>query len=155
MYRSVFGGITFGLHELGHILFLWAGRTMMFLGGSLTQIVAPLFAAWYLLLVQRDYFGFAVGGAWLSFSTWELATYVGDARAENLPVVGFSDQAEHDWNVLLGHWGILAWDTRLAALLRVAAFGIWLASTLLAAALCFGIWRAARSRQASASSHAP
>ena len=65
--RASSPAITLGVHELGHVLLFWAGSVVSIAGGSLAQIAAPL-AAVFLLGRQRDYFGVAVAGAWLSSS---------------------------------------------------------------------------------------
>lgn len=132
-YGSLFAGITFGIHELGHLLLSGAGRFLAIAGGSLAQIAAPA-AAGLLLLRQRDYFGVSVAGAWLAFSLYNLATYIGDARRQELPLLGFTEDPVHDWNALLSMLGILTWDSELAFLTRVAAFVVW------AASLAFGVW---------------
>ena len=132
-YGSLFAGITFGIHELGHLLLSWAGRFLAIAGGSLAQIAAPA-AAGLLLYRQRDYFGVTVAGAWLAFSLFNLATYVGDARRQELPLIGFTEDPVHDWNALLSMFGILSWDSALAFLTRAAAFLLWSAS------LAFGTW---------------
>jgi hypothetical protein len=134
-YSSLFGGITLGIHELGHVLLSWAGQFVSIAGGSLAQVAAPAAGAW-LLYRQRDYFGVAVAGAWEAFSLWNLATYVGDARTRALPLVGLVADPIHDWNWILGRLGILGADRTLAALTRLAAFSIWSASLLLGAWLC-------------------
>lgn len=136
VYASFFGGITLGIHELGHLLFAFGGRFLGTAGGSIAQVAAPAVAAW-LLYRQRDFFGVAVGGAWESFSLWNLAAYVGDARARDLPLVGFVPDPIHDWNWLLSTLGILSWDRGLAALIRIAAFSIWAASMALGGWLCW------------------
>ncbi len=144
-YGSLFSGITLGVHELGHVVFSPLGHWMGVAGGSLTQVLAPLAVA-YGFLRQRDYFAIAVAGAWESMSLSNLATYVADARAEELPLVSpFSGDPEHDWNFLLGSVRMLPYDTRLAAWVRIAAF------LLLAGSLYFGVKlcvRMARSRAA-------
>ncbi|MBI3204352.1 MAG: hypothetical protein HYZ29_22640 [Myxococcales bacterium] len=135
MYRSWFGGLTLVLHELGHLLFSAFGQTLMLLGGSLTQLAAPTLVAVYLLLFQRDWFGLSVGVSWLSFSTFELATYVDDANKNQLALVGMGDKVLHDWDTLLTQWhllnhcGTFAFALRaLATLAMVAAFALggWL-----------------------------
>lgn len=135
MYRSWFGGLTLVLHELGHLLFSAFGQTLMLLGGSLTQLAAPTLVAVYLLLFQRDWFGLTVGVSWLSFSTFELATYVDDANKNQLALVGMGDKVLHDWDTLLTQWhllnhcGTFAFALRaLATLAMVAAFALggWL-----------------------------
>lgn len=134
MYRSWFGGITLVLHEIGHLLFSMFGQTLMLLGGSLTQLAAPALVALYLLFFQRDWFGLVVGASWLSFSTFELATYVGDANKNQLPLVGFGDKVLHDWDTLLTGWHLLNHCDTFAAILRV------IATSLLAASVGFGGW---------------
>ena len=144
-YASLFGGITLGIHELGHVLFGFAGRFLGTVGGSIAQVAAPAAAAW-LLWWQRDYFGIAVGGAWEAFSLWNLATYVGDARARELPLVGLTADPVHDWNWLLSTMGILGWDRALAGLTRLAAFFIWAASMAFGGWIC---WKMAVARRSS------
>ncbi len=90
----LFGGVTFGIHELGHVIFSPLGEFMGIAGGSLAQVLAPLLAGLTFLFwqrdgePQRDYFALAVAGFWLSFSLHNLALYVGDARRQLLPLLG-------------------------------------------------------------------
>lgn len=141
LYRSWFGGITLVFHEMGHILFSMFGRTLMILGGTITQLFVPLAAAAYLLLRQRDYFGFAVGGSWLSFSFWEMATYVSDANKDALPLVGFGDNPEHDWGALLTDWHLLNDCDAFATGIRLFAFAVWAGSMILGGWLCVFMWK--------------
>ena len=87
---TMFSGITLAFHEMGHLLFAFAGHFICSLMGSGTQVLVPIIVI-ILFLRQPDYFGVAVGGFWLSFSLFELANYVADARAMELPLVGFTD----------------------------------------------------------------
>ena len=132
---SLFAGVNLGVHELGHVLFAFAGRFVGVAGGSLAQVAAPA-AAGALLWRQRDFFGLSVAGAWEAFSIWNLATYVGDARSRELPLLGLTAEPIHDWNYLLSRLGLLAWDRGLAGVLRLAAFLLWAASLLWGAWLC-------------------
>jgi hypothetical protein len=141
LYRSWFAGITLIVHEMGHVIFSGLGRTITILGGTIMQLFVPLAAAVYLLLRQRDYFGFAVCGAWLSFSMWDMATYVGDARREALPLVGFGDNPQHDWSALLTQWHVLNDAETYATAIRVGAFGCWALSMALGGWICYRIWR--------------
>lgn len=70
----------------------------------------------------------------LIFSLFELATYIGDARAMELPLVGFTSDPEHDWHYLLSTMGLLGADTFLAFLTRVAA------TVIGAVSLAFAVW---------------
>jgi len=51
-----------------------------------------------------------------------------------LPLVGFSDQPEHDWNYLLGAMHLLPMDHALAFAIRA------MAAILGAASLAFAVW---------------
>ena len=119
LYTSWFSGITLAFHEMGHIVFSPFGRTLMLLGGSIFQLLIPLSAGLYLVLRQRDYFGGAVGGAWLSYATWEMGTYMDDANKERLGLVGFSDNPEHDWSALFTGWHVLNHSHMIATVVRV------------------------------------
>jgi hypothetical protein len=140
-YRSWFAGLTLVLHEMGHVLFSPFGHTLGILGGSIVQLAAPLAAALYLLLRQRDWFGLGVGGAWLAFSTWELGAYLYDANKDELPLVGFSDQPEHDWGTLLTEWHLLNATDGIAAVVRVLGTGIWLGAMALVGWTLWLMWR--------------
>jgi len=130
---TIFCGITLAFHEMGHLLFAWAPHFVMSLMGSGMQVLIPI-VVMLIFRRQEDYFGVAVGGFWLSFSLFELALYVGDARAMELPLVGFSSDPEHDWHYLLGAMHMLPADHFFAFLIRFAAFVIG------AASITFAVW---------------
>lgn len=141
LYRSWFAGITLVVHEGGHLIFAAFGRTLMLLGGSLTQLLVPSFVAAYLLLKQRDWFGLTVGLGWLSCSTFELATYVADANKGQLPLVGMGDDVIHDWDALLTQWHLLNHCDTFALLLRLAAGLLGLSSSGLGGWLLWTVYR--------------
>jgi hypothetical protein len=133
-YWSIFSGIIFGSHEFGHLFFGFAGEFMTVAGGSLMQLLVPI-GAIVLLVARRDYFGASCAGCWLSFSLSNLAVYVGDAVAQELPLVSFSpDGGGHDWFYLLDHFGALGYDLKLAMMVRRASF------LVLAASFFWGAW---------------
>jgi hypothetical protein len=131
---TMFSGITLAFHEMGHLIFNFAGHFIGSLMGSGMQVLIPIIVIVLFYKQQNDFFGVAVGGFWLSFSLFELARYVGDARAMELPLVGFSDDPEHDWHYLLGAMHMLPLDTTFAFLIRVVAFAAG------AASLAFAVW---------------
>lgn len=141
---GLFAGITFGVHELGHLVFAAFGEFLTVLGGSLNQLLIPI-AAGLLLYRHRDYFGVTVAGAWVASSLMDLARYVGDARSFELDLVGFGEDSLHDWAWLLGRFGILQYDRVLAQVLRGAAALLLLASLLLGTWLCVRMRAATRS----------
>jgi len=137
---TMFSGITLAFHEMGHVIFNVAGHFIGSLMGSGTQVLIPIVVI-ILFYRQPDFFGMAVGGFWLSFSLFELARYVGDARAMELPLVGFTDDPEHDWHYLLSTTGLLGADTTLAFLIRLVATASGVAS------LAFAVWLLIRMAQ--------
>ncbi len=141
VYASWFGGLTFGLHELGHLLFGFLGEFMGIAGGSLTQIAAPVIAT-VILLYQRDYFGISVAGCWLSFSLYNLATYIGDAQAMQLPLVSVGGgDAYHDWEYLLVQAGLLEQDAKIALLTRGVGLVVLCVSWSWGAWICYRMMR--------------
>lgn len=144
MSSTMFSGITLAFHEMGHLLFAFAGHFICAFMGSGMQVLIPIIVI-ILFLRQPDYFGAAVGGFWLSFSLFELANYVADARAMELPLVGFTDDPEHDWHYLLSTTHLLQLDTTFGFLIRLAATLSGVASLALA---CWLLLVMARTRRA-------
>lgn len=136
---GLFAGITFGVHELGHMVFAFLGEFMGIAGGSLNQVLIPL-GAGALFYHYRDYFGISGAGAWLASSLLDLARYVADARSFDLDLVGLGEDPQHDWAYLLGRFDILGYDTRIAAVIRAIAL-VCLLGTLL-----YGAWLCSRMR---------
>lgn len=133
-YWSIFSAVIFGSHEFGHLFFAPFGEFMTVAGGSLMQLLVPLGAV-ALLVARRDWFGTAAAGCWLSFSLSNLAVYIGDAVAQELPLVSMSpDGGGHDWYYLLDHFNLLAYDLRFALLTRR------LSLVVLAASFVWGLW---------------
>lgn len=130
---GLFAGITFGVHEFGHLLFAFFGEFMAVLGGSLNQLLLPVATA-VLFWHYRDYFGIGVAGLWLGSSMLDLARYVADARVQELDLVGFGEDPQHDWSFLLSRMHALPYDTRIAGALRGLALLVLLLS------LGFGVW---------------
>ncbi len=126
LYSSLFGGINLGLHEMGHVLFGCGGEFIMIAGGTVLQCLAPLIAL-LMFLRQGDSFACTVAGIWESTNLYGVATYLGDARRQELPLVGLgSGDPIHDWHYLLSHLHLLAYDTFFAVLLRIlAAIILW------------------------------
>jgi len=139
---GVFSPLTLGLHELGHLLFGPFGMWISVAGGSIVQVAAPLASA-AMFLRQPDYFAIAVCGGWFGDSLFDMAFYMSDASTLERDVVTIGGQepiVPNDWNYLLGSVGLLLWDQRLAAAVRLCASAIYLASTIYGAIV---VWRIA------------
>ena len=142
-YAGLFAGITFGVHELGHLVFAPFGMWMGVAGGSLAQLLLPV-AAGALMVRHRDYFGATITGVWLSASLSNMAVYVADARARNLTLLGFGEDPLHDWAYLLSSVGLLQADTTVARFVRLLAFAVLLASAFAGGWLCLTMARSRR-----------
>ncbi|HET9887498.1 MAG TPA: hypothetical protein VFR10_08295 [bacterium] len=134
-HQSIFYGMDFGIHELGHIVFgLFHNDVLTALGGSLLQCTAPLIAA-LMFYRQRDFFAISFAVAWFGTNLFEVAAYAGDAVARSLPLVTpGGGEPIHDWNYALATLGWLRYTESIATLHR---FGAHLA---MASSLAFGGW---------------
>jgi len=120
-------------HEAGHVLLSPFGRFLGVLGGSMFQVAIPLLCGAVFLLKNRDPYAASVTLWWAGQSLMDLAPYIADARALQLPLPGGRTGAEvegHDWEYLLGTLGLLSQDVvlgrlsyALGALAMLAALG--------------------------------
>lgn len=107
------------IHEGGHLFFQFFGEFLAVAGGTLMQLGVPFALAVYFFL-QRQ----IQGTAFCLFVFFEqflpIATYMADARAQELPLlsVGDSDVVIHDWNYLFGKVGCLRHDIQIAHSVR-------------------------------------
>jgi hypothetical protein len=101
-------GVNLAFHEAGHLFFAPFGQFLHILGGTLGQLIVPGLCIAQFLREDRP-FEAAVCTVWLGESTLYMATYMADAQAQVLPLVG---GGMHDWHWLLGRMGLLA-DCRL------------------------------------------
>jgi len=116
----LFSALDFGIHELGHVLFMPLGEFMSVLGGSFWQLAAPVISA-VMFLRQRDYFAISVCSMWLGVSLYRMALYMEDARTMSLPLVSVGGgEAWHDWNYIFTDLRMLQWDWRIGHLTRDA-----------------------------------
>jgi hypothetical protein len=111
--------INLPFHEAGHIIFSPFGRFIMFLGGTLGQLLIPLICTVALLLTFGQNFGAAVSLWWCGQNFLDVAPYINDARALNLILLGGVTGKEtdgHDWENILRTLGWLEHDHLLAKL---------------------------------------
>jgi len=107
------------IHEGGHLLFRFFGQWISIAGGTFLQLFAPFALAVYFASKRH-----VTGTAFCSFFFFEqflpIATYMADARAQQLPLltVGDSSYIIHDWNYLFASLGLLNHDTQIATLVR-------------------------------------
>jgi len=135
--------INLVFHEAGHIIFSPFGRFMAVLGGSLMQLLIPLAVMLTFLIKENNPFSAGVGLWWLGESFIDLAPYINDARAGQIPLLGGTTGADspgyHDWTNILGDLGWLASDHQIAD--RFDNFGGFLMLLALAWMACILITR--------------
>jgi hypothetical protein len=106
-------------HEAGHPIIGLLSERLGVYGGTIGQLVFPVVLA---ISVWRQGQAPAFGAAliWF-FENWlNIARYMADARAQELPLVGGGD---HDWNTIFSQWNILAHDTQIASIVKITAWG--------------------------------
>ncbi|HEY0671657.1 MAG TPA: hypothetical protein VGD27_05290 [Longimicrobiales bacterium] len=134
MYGGIVKGFNLAIHEIGHILFGFAGDLIGIAGGTILQLLAPAVAAW-LFYRQRDFFAIAIALCWLGTSFFDVAVYAADARAGDLPLVGLGGgDPEHDWFIMLAEADLLNSDRTIGAIFR------WLGISSFLGGLLFGGW---------------
>lgn len=102
------------IHECGHPLFSVFGYTIMIMGGTLAELIVPVLCGVYFFW-KREISGTAFCGFWFFENFPYIGTYMADARAQALPLVGSGD---HDWAILFGQWGLLMQDQKIGGAMR-------------------------------------
>lgn len=138
-YQPLLKGLNLGVHELGHIVFSPFRQFLTIAGGSILQCLVPVIGM-VMFFRQRDPFAIFFAFGWLGTDFFDVATYVADARAMELPLVSpFGvDEILHDWNWLLEDLGWLAHDQTIAGLFRNAGH---LSFVLCLAGGAWTLWR--------------
>lgn len=104
LYYLYYVGIVTPLHEGGHFLFMFFGRTLYILGGSFWQLMTPLIL-FAVAIRQKSW----LANLWLGLAgtNWiSLSPYIYDAPFRSLPLLG-GHKSGHDWYNLLIHWQML------------------------------------------------
>jgi len=112
------------IHEAGHpIVGIFSSRMSVY-GGTLFQLLFPLLFIHHFWR-GRQSLGFAASWLWLGASVLNVARYMADARAQQLPLVG---GGEHDWTEIFSRWNVLASDVRIGGFFSFLGASICLAA---------------------------
>ena len=118
--------VNLAVHEAGHLVFSPFGETLTILGGSLFQIIVP--AAFVVYFVRtRQRYAAGVVLAWAGVSLLNVSRYIGDARAQDLPLLG-GENTIHDWWYLLINRDLLSYDLTIARWVHFAGAVCFLAA---------------------------
>ena len=111
-YWDPLDDLNLAVHEAGHLVFSAFGETLTILGGSLFQVLVPAVFVGYFVRSRQRYAA-AVTTSWVGVNLLNVARYIGDARAQELPLLGGEDTI-HDWWYLLINWDLLPKDRVIA-----------------------------------------
>jgi hypothetical protein len=91
------------IHEAGHFFFGFLGSFLHAAGGTLMQILFPLFIAFYFFRVGYRT-GVQIFIFWLAQNLVNISVYAADAKVRKLTLLG---NGKHDWYYMLGELGLL------------------------------------------------
>ena len=123
---TMLDGVDLAIHETGHLVFNPFGEFVGFAGGTLFQLIMPLVFVGYFWR-RGDRHAASIALWWVGQNCGHIATYVADARAQELPLVG---GGEHDWFYLLSATGHLPDDQGIARSIRSAGVLLVVGSTV-------------------------
>ena len=119
--------VNLAIHEAGHLVFAPFGEWPGVAGGTLFQLLVPLVFAGY-FLAKGDRFAATVPLWWAGQNLFNIARYVSDARAQELPLVG---GGEHDWAWMLGELDVLHRDVVIGRAVHGAGIVVTMAAVVL------------------------
>ena len=126
-------GVDLGVHEFGHMIFMWAPALWMSFAGSLVQVAAPAALAGYFWW-RRDRLAVVLMVAWVGMSLNNVSVYVHDATRMQLALFGDDGSgAGHDWRNILGGLGWLEHTDTITGLVRFGSVVAFLGALGLAA----------------------
>ncbi len=135
-FLSMFRMFTFlPIHEAGHLLFSFFGRTLHILGGSFWQIM--FMVIWFVIALRQRSRTAPIAAFFVGENMMDVSLYVRDAQYMALPLLG-GESSGHDWKNLLTAWDALSSAETIADLLY---FGGWIIG---AASLAAGVGIAVR-----------
>lgn len=120
------------LHEGGHVIFMFFGRTLHALGGSFWQIAFPL--AWFIIAVRQKSQVAPFPLFWVGENMMDVSLYIRDAPVRVLPLLG-NRRAGHDWYYLLSQWNALDSAEVIADMLFYA--GVFIAVVAITAGIAW------------------
>jgi hypothetical protein len=112
--------INLVIHEAGHVIFIFFGKFLHILGGSLFQVLFPSLFVFYFYR-QQSYFSSSLLLFWVGQSIINVSVYASDAQNMNLPLIG-GDTSGHDWNNILNMTGLLTYTEIIGKSIYIFGF---------------------------------
>jgi hypothetical protein len=92
------------LHEGGHVLFIFFGRTLHAFGGSFWQVMFPVL--WFAIAMKQKSQVAPFPLFWAGENMMDVSLYIRDAQDMVLPLLG-GHKSGHDWHYLLTRWDFI------------------------------------------------
>jgi hypothetical protein len=125
-YFGFLDNVDLAIHETGHLVFSPFGEFLTVLGGTLFQLMIPLaFVAYFVM--KRDWHAATVPLWWTGQNCFNIARYISDARAQDLPLVG---GGEHDWLWILDELDLLHRDLAIGRAVHGVGIVLYLVSVI-------------------------
>ncbi len=109
--------IEFGVHEASHLVVMFLPPLLVAAAGSIGELSFTL-----LLLAAtikaKAYFASVFAGLWVMLALRSVGIYMADARAQQLPLIGPGETAQHDWHFVFEQLGWLTADTMLGGMVQ-------------------------------------
>jgi len=115
------------IHEGGHGLFMFFGRTLHALGGSFWQIMFPV-VSFVIAIRKRSHVVAPFALFWAGANMLDVSLYMRDAPVRVLPLLG--PRSGHDWFYLFNKWGVLDSAGTIADLMYYLGLFICIGSIL-------------------------
>lgn len=112
------------IHEAGHAIFRLFGEFIMFMGGTLLQLIVPIGITAYFFYHQQRYSG-SVTLFWISINLFDVSRYMKDARTQYLPLLG-GEAVTHDWFYILGKLNLLSADIAIGNFVYTIALLVYI-----------------------------
>jgi hypothetical protein len=132
LLRAIRNGIFLFIHEGGHGLFMFFGRTLHVLGGSFWQIMFPVIS-FIIAVRKRSHVVAPFALFWAGANMLDVSLYMRDAPVRVLPLLG--PRSGHDWFYLFNKWGVLDSAGTIADLTYYLGLFICIGSILVGMAL--------------------
>jgi len=140
--------VNLPFHEAGHIFFRPFGELITSLGGTLGQLLMP-WICMTAFVIKGDAFAASVCLWWTGQNFMDIAPYINDARAGELPLLGgntgqTSPYGFHDWEYILTETGLIRYDHSIALASHTTGILIMLLSFVWAG---FLLWKQYRNAE--------
>ena len=126
------------IHEAGHLFFSPFGTVVMFLGGSILQVLLPLI--WFLLAIKQRSTVAPFPLFWVGENIMDVSLYIRDTTLRQLPLLG-GHWSGHDWYNILSRWDLLSAAETIADITYMIGIMISCLAIIAGFALAVGSFR--------------